>query len=162
LLLDEPTTGLDPAGMRDMRDLVRRLASEGITVLLSSHLLSEVEELCNRVAIIRQGRILYEGSLRGLLRTSTDSFRLQPLEPERARILCLAQPGIDDVVLDRGAIRFRGSEDAVAALTIALGQARIGFTSLSAETTSLEELFLDMTERDPDAELAADREVVAR
>src|SRR2546423_7518059 len=49
LLLDEPTTGLDPAGMRDMRDLVRRLASEGITVLLSSHLLAEVEELCNRV-----------------------------------------------------------------------------------------------------------------
>src|SRR6266516_736192 len=48
-LLDEPTTGLDPAGMRDMRDLVRRLAGEGITVLLSSHLLTEVEELCNRV-----------------------------------------------------------------------------------------------------------------
>jgi ABC-2 type transport system ATP-binding protein len=58
LLLDEPATGLDPAGMRDMRDLVRRLASEGITVLLSSHLLAEVEELCNRVAIIRKGRII--------------------------------------------------------------------------------------------------------
>ena len=56
LLLDEPTTGLDPAGMRDMRDLVRRLAGEGITILLSSHLLQEVEELCNRVAIIRRGR----------------------------------------------------------------------------------------------------------
>src|SRR5439155_22902899 len=49
LLLDEPTTGLDPAGMRDMRELVRRLADDGITVLLSSHLLGEVEELCNRV-----------------------------------------------------------------------------------------------------------------
>src|SRR5205823_10569401 len=54
LLLDEPTTGLDPAGMRDMRDLVRRLAGEGITILLSSHLLHEVEDLCNRVAIIRK------------------------------------------------------------------------------------------------------------
>ena len=53
LLLDEPTTGLDPAGMRDMRDLVRRLAGDGITILLSSHLLNEVEDLCNRVAIIR-------------------------------------------------------------------------------------------------------------
>src|SRR6185312_12689158 len=53
LLLDEPTTGLDPAGMRDMRELVRRLSSEGLTVMLSSHLMSEVEELCNRVAIIR-------------------------------------------------------------------------------------------------------------
>ena len=55
LMLDEPTTGLDPAGMRDMRDLVRRLAAEGLTVLLSSHLMAEVEELCNRVAIIRTG-----------------------------------------------------------------------------------------------------------
>src|SRR5581483_8950192 len=51
LLLDEPTTGLDPGGMRDMRELIRRLAGEGITVVLSSHLLAEVEELCNRVAI---------------------------------------------------------------------------------------------------------------
>src|SRR6266571_2934505 len=67
LLLDEPTTGLDPAGMRDMRDLVRRLAAEGITVLLSSHLLGEVEELCNRVAIIRRGGIVYQGALRDLL-----------------------------------------------------------------------------------------------
>src|SRR3954469_15212197 len=55
LLLDEPTTGLDPAGMRDMRALVRRLAGDGITVLLSSHLMDEVEALCNRVAILRAG-----------------------------------------------------------------------------------------------------------
>src|SRR5690349_23409264 len=55
LLLDEPTTGLDPAGMRDMRVLIRRLADQGITVLLSSHLMGEVEELCDRVAIVRSG-----------------------------------------------------------------------------------------------------------
>ena len=67
LVLDEPTTGLDPAGMRDMRDLVRRLASEGLTVLLSSHLMSEVEDLCNRVAIIRTGQILFDGDLDELL-----------------------------------------------------------------------------------------------
>ena len=63
LLLDEPATGLDPAGMRDMRALIRSLADSGITVLLSSHLMNEVEELCNRVAIIRAGRIVYEGRL---------------------------------------------------------------------------------------------------
>ena len=61
LLLDEPATGLDPAGMRDMRALIRRLAGEGMTVVLSSHLLAEVEELCNRVAIVRTGSIVYEG-----------------------------------------------------------------------------------------------------
>src|SRR5205823_10805579 len=90
LLLDEPTTGLDPAGMRDMRALVKRLAGEGITVLLSSHLLSEVEELCNRVAIIRSGRIVYEGTLGDLLATATTEYRLRAVEPERARMICLA------------------------------------------------------------------------
>src|SRR4029079_11771280 len=66
LLLDEPATGPDPAGIRDMRELIRDLAGHGITVLLSSHLMPEVEELCNRVAIIRRGRIAYEGSLEEL------------------------------------------------------------------------------------------------
>ena len=70
LLLDEPATGLDPAGMRDMRLLIRRLADEGMTVLLSSHLLAEVEELCNRVAIVRSGRIVYEGRISELKRTA--------------------------------------------------------------------------------------------
>ena len=55
LLLDEPTTGLDPAGMRDMRALVHRLAEDGLTVLLSSHLMDEVEDLCDRVAIVTRG-----------------------------------------------------------------------------------------------------------
>jgi len=146
LLLDEPTTGLDPAGMRDMRDLVRRLAGEGITVLLSSHLLAEVEELCNRVAIIRKGRIVYEGALRDLLATALSGYRLRSPEPERARVVCLAQAGIDDVELRDGELRFHAGEDAVAALSVALGQARIPITVLVPEVASLEELFLGLTE----------------
>jgi ABC-2 type transport system ATP-binding protein len=146
LLLDEPTTGLDPAGMRDMRDLVRRLAGEGLTVLLSSHLLGEVEELCNRVAIIRTGRIVYEGSLGELLATAASGYRLRTTETEQARTVCLSQPGIENVQSDNGTLRFQADEEAVAALSIALGQARIGVTALVPETASLEELFLGMTE----------------
>ena len=157
LLLDEPTTGLDPAGMRDMRALVRRLAGEGITVLLSSHLLSEVEELCNRVAIIRKGRIVYEGRLADLLATASTGYELRSNDPERARTVCLTQAGIENVELNGAGLRFQGDEDAVAALSIALGQARIGVTALVPEVASLEELFLGMTEGDP----AADEEVVA-
>jgi ABC-2 type transport system ATP-binding protein len=145
LLLDEPTTGLDPAGMRDMRELVRRLAAEGITILLSSHLLYEVEELCNRVAIIRKGMVVYQGGLRELLATATTSYRLRALEPERARAALLAQPGVEHVTLDDGEVRFTAGEETVAALTVALGQARIAFTSLVPESASLEELFLGMT-----------------
>ena len=86
LILDEPTTGLDPGGMRDMRQLVRDLAARGITVLLSSHLMGEVEELCNRVAVIRSGRIVYEGPLADLRRLALNDM-LDPqkgLQPELA------------------------------------------------------------------------------
>jgi ABC-2 type transport system ATP-binding protein len=145
LLLDEPTTGLDPAGMRDMRELVKRLAGEGITIVLSSHLLYEVEELCNRVAIVRTGRVIYEGRLRDLLATAASGYRVCVLEPERARLLLLAQAGIGEVRADDGALRFTGDEQAVAALSVALGRAGIGVTALVPETQSLEELFLGMT-----------------
>jgi ABC-2 type transport system ATP-binding protein len=146
LLLDEPTTGLDPAGMRDMRDLVRRLAGDGITILLSSHLLYEVEELCNRVAIIRKGRIVYQGGLPELLATAASTYRLRAVEPERAAAALLAQPGVDAVEARDGELRFTADEDAVAALTLALGRARIAFTALVPERASLEELFLGMTD----------------
>jgi ABC-2 type transport system ATP-binding protein len=145
LLLDEPATGLDPAGMRDMRDLIRRLAADGITILLSSHLLYEVEDLCNRVAIIRKGAIVYEGALRDLLATASSGYRLRAVEPERAHAALLAQRGIDRVELRDGDLVFSGDDEAVAALTVALGQARIAFTALVPETASLEELFLGLT-----------------
>jgi ABC-2 type transport system ATP-binding protein len=145
LLLDEPTTGLDPAGMRDMRELVRRLASEGITILLSSHLLNEVEELCNRVAIIRKGTIIYQGTLRDLMSTAANDYRLRTVEPERARVALLAQTGIHDVALADGELRFTADEGALPALTVTLGRAGIGITALVPETASLEELFLRMT-----------------
>ena len=158
LLLDEPATGLDPAGMRDMRDLIRRLAGDGITILLSSHLLYEVEELCNRVAILRQGSIVYEGPLDTLLATATTGYRLRTRDPERARTVCLNQSGLENVTLEGDELRFSADEDAVAALSIALGQARVPITQLVAEAASLEELFLGMTGGDSSDH---DREAVA-
>jgi ABC-2 type transport system ATP-binding protein len=157
LLLDEPTTGLDPAGMRDMRQLVRSLATEGITILLSSHLLYEVEELCNRVAIIRSGQIVYQGALGDLLATAASSYVLRATEVERAAIVCRAQAGIEDVSVVDGQVRFVADEDAVAAVSIALGQARIGVTALVPERETLEDLFLGLTggessDRDRDRE----------
>jgi ABC-2 type transport system ATP-binding protein len=145
LLLDEPTTGLDPAGMRDMRELVRRLAGERITVLLSSHLLGEVEELCNRVAIVRKGRIVYEGDLQQLLATAAAGYRMRTTEPERSRVLCLSHPGVEDVALEGEELAFKADEETVGALSIALGQARIGVSLLVPATASLEELFLGLT-----------------
>ena len=93
LLLDEPATGLDPAGMRDMRLLVRRLADSGMTVLLSSHLLAEVEELCNRVGIVDHGTMAYEGTLEELRRTAGTVYRLRTTDDDRALAVCRRPAG---------------------------------------------------------------------
>src|SRR5207248_8950340 len=117
LLLDEPTTGLDPAGMRDMRLLIRRLAGEGITIVLSSHLLGEVEEVCNRVAIVRSGRIVYEGSIDALARGAGTVYRLRTTDDSRARAICEAQPGVSDVRHEHGKLAFTTDAAAAAELS---------------------------------------------
>jgi ABC-2 type transport system ATP-binding protein len=145
LLLDEPTTGLDPAGMRDMRELVKRLAGEGITILLSSHILAEVEELCNRVAIIRRGTIIYEGLLQELLLSAGGSYRLITTDPGRARALLLAR-GFEGVQVVDDELRFQAEVSAIEGATVALGEAGIGISALVPHTATLEELFLGMTD----------------
>jgi ABC-2 type transport system ATP-binding protein len=147
LLLDEPATGLDPAGMRDMRELVRRLAGDGMTVVLSSHLMSEVEELCNRVAIISNGRIIQESSLRELLASAAGLYRLEVTDPRRARAVCAAH-GVS-AATENGGLVFGASPEQVARLSIALGKAEIGIYNLVAEGASLERLFLELTETAP-------------
>jgi ABC-2 type transport system ATP-binding protein len=150
LVLDEPTTGLDPAGMRDMRALVRRLAGEGITVLLSSHLMGEVEALCNRVAILREGRVRYEGDLAEVTARSDGRYRLQATDPEAALGVCRGATGIRDVRPEGPAILFAAERDDVAALTLALAAAGIGIHAL-VPAGGLEELFFDLTEPGADA-----------
>jgi ABC-2 type transport system ATP-binding protein len=147
LLLDEPTTGLDPPGMRDMRTLIGQLSERGVTVLLSSHQLTEVEEMCNRVAIIRSGQIVYEGVLAELKRTAGAGYRLRSTDAARAVQVCEAQAGITQVRLDGHEVRFAADTDeAVAALSIALVNAGVGITALAPTGATLEELFFRLTE----------------
>jgi ABC-2 type transport system ATP-binding protein len=148
LLLDEPATGLDPAGMRDMRLLIRRLAEQGMTVLLSSHLLAEVEELCNRVAIVRKGKIVYEGAIADLKRSAGTTYWLSTTDDERARAVCRAQPGVADVRGEHGRISFAADESAVAELSQALIEAGALIRVLAPQHVTLEDLFFSLTEGD--------------
>jgi ABC-2 type transport system ATP-binding protein len=152
LLLDEPATGLDPAGMRDMRLLVRRLAESGMTVLLSSHLLAEVEELCNRVAIIQRGRMAYEGTLEELRRAAGLAYRLRTTDDHRAAAVCAAQPGVEDVApAPAGGLAFRAaSERAVGELSLALAEAGALVLELAPSRATLEDLFFALTEGEDD------------
>ena len=146
LLLDEPTTGLDPAGMRDMRALVHRLAEEGITVLLSSHLMSEVEDLCDRVAIVTRGRVVYEGALDELIAGTSGRYDLRTTDDGPAAVIAGRAAGISDISTTGRGISFSADERAVAALTLELAQAGIGLRALVPRTATLEELFFRMTE----------------
>ena len=146
LILDEPATGLDPAGMRDMRSLIRRLATEGITVLLSSHQLPEVQELCDRVAIVDKGRVVYEGALADLRRQGGAGYRLRSTDDSRALAIARAQPGIESPVLGEHGLAFQAEESRVGALSLALGRAGVGILSLTPELATLEDLFFRLTE----------------
>jgi ABC-2 type transport system ATP-binding protein len=146
LLLDEPATGLDPAGMRDMRLLIRRLADQGITVLLSSHLLTEVEEVCNRVAIVRSGKIVYEGEIADLKRGAGTAYRLSTTDDQRALAVCRAQPGITDVRAQHDRITFTADEATAAELSQALVEAGALIRALAPQTVTLEDLFFSLTE----------------
>jgi ABC-2 type transport system ATP-binding protein len=150
LILDEPATGLDPAGMRDMRTLIRRLADQGITVLLSSHQLPEVQELCDRVAIVDSGRVVYEGALADLRRQGGAGYRLRCTDDARALAVLRAQPGIEHVTHthppEHDGLSFQAQERDVGALSIALGAAGVGVLALTPELATLEDLFFRLTE----------------
>jgi ABC-2 type transport system ATP-binding protein len=133
--------------MRDMRLLIRRLADQGMTVLLSSHLMAEVEELCDRVVIIANGRVRYEGALDELIATTAGRYELRTTDDERAQQIATAQRGIDDLVRDARGLTFAAAgEGAATALSIALGEAGVGIAALVPRTATLEELFFRMTE----------------
>ena len=153
LLLDEPTTGLDPAGMRDMRDFVRRLAGGG-------HHRPALEPPARRgrgALQPRRDREQGPDRLRGRPGRAARARRAPAtgcVRPSRSGRGWSAAPsrGSTDVELVGGELRFQADEEAVAVLSVALGQARIGVTALVPETASLEELFLGLTEGAPDAD----------
>lgn len=135
-ILDEPTSGLDPLMEVLFRREIARVKDAGATVLLSSHILSEVEQLCDRVSIIREGRVVESGTLaelRHLTRTEV-SFEGTDATP------AAAIPGAHDVVAEEGRVRFTVDSDAVPAMLPALGA--LGVAGLRINPPSLEELFL--------------------
>lgn len=137
-ILDEPTSGLDPLMEGVFNQEIRRLASEGSTVLLSSHILSEVEQLCDRVTIIRAGKTVESGTLaelRHLTRTEVSFARNGLTDAEIARI-----PSIHDVALDNGRARFTVDSDKIPSLLPVL--AELDVKGLRIAPPSLEELFL--------------------
>ncbi|MGO9196594.1 MAG: ABC transporter ATP-binding protein [Acidimicrobiales bacterium] len=153
LVLDEPMNGLDPAGMQEFRELIRGLVAEGRTVMLSSHLLDEVQKTCEFVAIIDQGRVVVQGAIDDLIRQQAAAVRVICDDPGRAASLLTGLEGIDGVLPsgDNSLSLRIGSgwqpEAMAAAVNRYLVGSGVGVSGLWVERASLEERFLQLTSR---------------
>jgi ABC-2 type transport system ATP-binding protein len=146
LILDEPTNGLDPAGILEFRGLVRRLVAEGRTVVLSSHLLDEVEKICDAVAIVDRGRVVWQGSIDAI--HDGTSTVLVAVDDEPAALALLDRHEVE-VTSDGLLVRLSAEarSDVVAELNRLLVTGGIGVHRLELSRASLEERFLEITSR---------------
>jgi ABC-2 type transport system ATP-binding protein len=154
LILDEPTNGLDPAGIVEIRDLLKKLASEGRTVVVSSHLLSEIEAMVDKLVVIRFGELLYAGTLADLMLRGSERVVVAPeFASELPRLVALVESAgwsyetsADEVIVDMPAERS-------AELYRAAEGANLTLRMLNPESDTLETIFLRLTGAS-DAELS--------
>lgn len=146
VVLDEPTSGLDPAGTRDMRALMPALARSGCAVLLTSHLLYEVQQTCDRLAIMQRGTIIAAGEVETILARSGTALRVvvPPADIDAARAVLTALPGASGVEVMADGLRVEGTADGGAA-NRALVAAGIYASEIAREAASLESAFLELT-----------------
>ncbi|MGP4009624.1 ABC transporter ATP-binding protein [Streptomyces sp. 4N124] len=144
LVLDEPTNGLDPQGMREIRSLIRELASDGTTVFLSSHLLDEIEQVCSHAAVMAQGRLITQGAvtdlaagMRGRLVVTT------PDTGDAARVL--KEQGASDVTIEDDRVTAEPPDRDLAAVNAALVTAGVRVRGFAVERASLEDAFVALT-----------------
>ena len=144
LILDEPTNGMDAAGMAEMRAFIRSLGQGGRTVLLSSHLMGEVEQVCDRVGVIRNGRLVGEGTLDEL--RGRASLRLLAEPRALAQRVLTALASVERVAADDGGLLVTAEPAAAAVINRALVEAGVAVAELRQERASLERVFLELTQ----------------
>jgi len=148
LVLDEPTSGLDPRGMAEMRALIRSVGTGERTVLLCSHLLGEVEQTCDRVGVIDEGRMVRQAPVAELRASGRFVVAGEPLED--AERVCRQFPGVSDVEIVGGRLELTLDADKIGDLNAALQQAGVRVHELRQLERSLESVFLELTEEEED------------
>lgn len=144
LVLDEPTNGLDPQGTREVRSLISALASDGATVLVSSHLLSEVEQICSHLGIMREGRLVAQGAV-GEIRASSLPVAEVTTQDVEAAARVLRDLGLGDVTPTPLGVRGTPGELEPEVIVAALVQAGVGVRGFVFQSPSLEDLFVSLT-----------------
>jgi ABC-type multidrug transport system ATPase subunit len=149
LILDEPTNGMDPAGMAEMRTFIRGLGRGKRTVLLSSHLMTEVEQICDRVGVISRGALVGEGTVDELRGREGLWVRVEPLE--QAERLLATLRGVEQVARLDGGLRIAADPAAAPMINRALVEAGVAVGELRPERASLEKVFLELTQEGEEA-----------
>ena len=144
LVLDEPTNGLDPAGMREVRQLIRGLGEMGTTVFVSSHLLGEVEQMCDHVGIIKQGRLITQGEVAALLRRG-QVLEMEVTAPDRAAELLSGVDWVASVRRQNDRLVVEAPQQRAAELSKLLADHEIYLYELRPSDSSLEKFFLEVT-----------------
>ena len=144
LILDEPTNGMDPAGMAEVRELIRNLGSADRTVLLSSHLLNEVEQICDSVAILSKGKVIAQGAVGDLLHQQ-EQIRLRTSDDAEAVEILSALDWVDEVRIEGEALIVTAPHDRTSELTAALGKSGVYVAEITPLQQSLEQYFLEVT-----------------
>ncbi|WP_294820404.1 ATP-binding cassette domain-containing protein [uncultured Flavobacterium sp.] len=145
LILDEPTNGLDPQGIRQIRDIIRLIASQGTTILLASHLLDEVEKVCSHVVVLRHGVMLYSGTVHGMM-SNDGFFELQSGNHEGLLKVMTTHPAVERIEDSEGRLTvFLSGALEAAELNAYLFSNGITLSHLVKRTYSLEEQFLQLT-----------------
>ncbi|REH01152.1 ABC transporter ATP-binding protein [Flavobacterium aquicola] len=145
LILDEPTNGLDPQGIHQIRDIIKHIASKGTTILLASHLLDEVEKVCSHVLVLRKGQVLYSGPVDGVS-ANEGFFELQADDMENLIIVLNTHPAIDKITTaDAKILVYLKSKLESKDLNQFLFANNICLSHLVKRKNSLEEQFLELT-----------------
>ncbi|HLJ69307.1 MAG TPA: ABC transporter ATP-binding protein [Chloroflexota bacterium] len=144
LILDEPGNGLDPAGIVEMRTLMQQLRTAGHTVFVSSHVLHEIEQVCDRIAILNHGKVVAQGSVQELL-GATDRVEIQVTPLEEAAAVLRALPWVSGVAVEGGALLVTVPIERSADLTRALGEHGMYPSVIRPRQESLERYFLELT-----------------
>ncbi|MCA3743638.1 MAG: ATP-binding cassette domain-containing protein [Cutibacterium sp.] len=143
LILDEPTNGLDPAGIEEIRELLGRLAKGGVTVMVSSHLLGEIDKTATMLGILSQGRMIFQGTRDELFAASTPDVLINCSDPQKAHRLLTRD---FDTSLENGTVRLPGpGNQTTAGVVAALVGEGIGVYEVRRDEQSLEDVFMDLT-----------------
>ena len=151
LFLDEPTNGMDPNGMAQVRHLVRELCADGRTVLVASHLLSEVEQMCDSVVILAKGSLIAQGAVTDILRAG-DQIRLRTTDDDKAIAVLSPLDWVEDAAIDQGEVVVSAPSDRAVEVATALGRAGVYVIETSAGRGSLERYFLEVTGDESESE----------